>query len=66
MARAELKRVLFAILCDCGMKFVTEDFEGECPWCGRIYCIELTGSVERVDVRIRLTGRAPSESCSRR
>ncbi|MEM3546211.1 MAG: hypothetical protein QXU47_06785 [Candidatus Bathyarchaeia archaeon] len=62
MVEVELKEISFTVLCDCGRSFTTEEFEGECPWCGRIYHIEVRGSREKVELSIEFAGIAPLEN----
>lgn len=60
--KVEFKNISFIVLCDCGRNFITEGFEGECPWCGRTYYIEIKGSREKVEVTIEFVGIAPLEN----
>lgn len=52
MAKAELKEIAFKVVCNCGKNFRAEDFEPECPYCGRQYSLKIAGSPEELGVEI--------------
>jgi len=59
LAKAELKEIAFKVLCNCGKGFRAEDFEPECPYCGRRYSLRIVCSPEELDVEIEPVRRTP-------
>ncbi|MCP8308934.1 MAG: hypothetical protein H3Z54_09615 [archaeon] len=52
LAKVELKLVSLRIVCNCGKDFIAEDFEPECPYCGKKYNLQIHGSVKGIELKI--------------
>lgn len=52
MATIELRDIEFTITCDCGRKFVAEEFDPECPYCGRKYRVRMRADDEKIKLTI--------------
>ncbi len=52
MAKIKLKEIAFEVLCECGGKFLAEEFKPECPYCKKKYLIEIQSHKNRVKLSI--------------
>lgn len=46
-------KIAVKILCDCGHVFLSEDLEAECPYCGKIFQLQLHGKPEEIKTEIK-------------
>jgi len=52
LVKAELNHIVFRVHCKCGKEFRAEDFEPECPYCDRIYHINMLVNKRGVKISI--------------
>jgi hypothetical protein len=52
VARLRLEKISLIVTCDCGGRFLAEDFEPECPYCNRKYNISAAKVPKRLKLKI--------------
>jgi Zn finger protein HypA/HybF involved in hydrogenase expression len=52
VARLRLEKISLIVTCDCGGRFLAEDFEPECPYCERRYSISAAMELKRLKLKI--------------
>ncbi|MCP8317588.1 MAG: hypothetical protein H3Z52_10330 [archaeon] len=52
LMRVELNHIRFKVYCKCGKEFIAEDFEPECPYCDRIYQINMVNDKKELKISI--------------
>ena len=52
MAKLNLEKISLIITCDCGDRFLAEDFEPECPYCDRRYKVSAAMELKRLKLKI--------------
>jgi len=53
LVRARLKLISMQVDCDCGAKFLAEDLKPQCPFCDRVYSVEVVGAKGGFKLRVQ-------------
>ena len=61
MAKVILENVTLTVNCDCGGKFLAEDFEPQCPYCDRMYSASIPLKLNKHGFKISSIKKAPQK-----
>jgi len=52
VAKLRLEKISLIVTCDCGGRFLAEDFEPECPYCDKSYSVSAELKLKKLRLKI--------------